>query len=316
MPEDGYLLDNSDRNMLWSFRLVIGALARMSCYISCLLWESPCFGVIIIVIALAFTGEIHALPSSFTQEAGTRGWKAELSPATFPEDVNIVSSAEDNNVALPSRELLTLIGSGRLGDRLPVHLLHLGIAYTGSREEHSRFYSVMRPAVATAHPGSLCGAGIVQYLHAGIHVNAFGDSLASVGNADIGTQRLTWVNNDSRVRLFRLINKINSDPRSFVGLGSVKLAFVHSPSKESQNNQKRIYDYLSGVIGAKETEITQVFGYLWLALGVVLLCLAQLVPLRQYRLRKKLLAGLAFGFGLLVLGLYCVNQFYDLVFLR
>ncbi len=287
------------------------------CFKICRLrWKSLSFGVVAIVIALALTGEVHALSGSLTQETGVRSWEAELSPVSFPENVNVVRPTEDNNVVFPGSELLALIGSGRIWDRLSVYLLHLGVAYTGVREKHPCFYSVMRPAVAVAHPGSLRGAGIVQYLHTGIDVNAFGGGLAGVSNADIGTQRLTWVNNDSRLRLFRLINKINSDPRSFVGLRRVKLAFVHSPSKEGHNNQKRIYDYLSGVIGTKEIEITQVFGYLWLALGVVLLCLAQIVPLRQHRLRKNLLAGLVIGFGLLVLGLFCVNQFYDLVFLR
>lgn len=162
------------------------------------------FGVIAIVIVLAFIGKIHALPGSFAQEAGACNWETELSPATFPKYVNVVSPAEDNNVVLPNSELFALVGSGRIWDRIPVHFLHLGVTDTDFRKKHPCFYSVMRTVVATAHPIGLYGGCIVQYLHTGINVNAFGGSLAGVGNADAGTQRLAWVNKDRRGRLFRL----------------------------------------------------------------------------------------------------------------
>jgi hypothetical protein len=271
------------------------------------------FCVIAAVIALAFIGKIHALPRSFTQEAGVCDREAELSPVTCPENVNVVSPAEDNNVVLPRSELFALVGSGRIWDSIPVHFLHLGVTDTDFWKEYPCFYSVMRAIVATAHPIDLCGGGIVQYLHTGINVNAFGGSLAGVGNTDVGTHRLAWVNNDRRARIFRLTNKIDSEPSPFVGLRSVKLSLVHSPSKNSDNDQEQIYHYLSDFIWSNGTEIA---GYLWLGLGAVLLFFAQIIPLRHHRLGKNLGAGLAIGFGLFILGLFCINQFYDLVFLK
>jgi hypothetical protein len=157
---DGYLLDYPRHNRSWLLGLAIRAL-------------SLSFGVIAIVIALAFIGKIHALPSSFVQEVGACDWEAELSPATFPEYVNVVRPSEENNVVLPSSELFALVGSGRIWDHIPVHFLHLGVADTDFGKKHPCFYSVMRTVVATTHPIGMYGGCIVQYLHTGINVNAF-----------------------------------------------------------------------------------------------------------------------------------------------
>ena len=215
--KDGYLLDSCNHNRLWLHRLAVRALARIPFSICRLRLRSLGFCVIAAVIALAFIGKIHALPRSFTQEAGVCDREAELSPVTCPENVNVVSPAEDNNVVLPRSELFALVGSGRIWDSIPVHFLHLGVTDTDFWKEYPCFYSVMRAIVATAHPIDLCGGGIVQYLHTGINVNAFGGSLAGVGNTDVGTHRLAWVNNDRRARIFRLTNKIDSEPSPFVG---------------------------------------------------------------------------------------------------
>lgn len=71
--------------------------------------------------------------------------------------------------------------------------------------------------------------------------------------------------------------------------------------------------YQGNFVWSNEAEI---LGYLWLGFGVVLLCFAQIIPLRPYRLGRNLAAGLAIGSGLFILGLFCVNQFYGLVFLK
>jgi hypothetical protein len=62
MPRDGYLLDYPYHN-----RLCFGSFMRDSAHICFKLFKlcrvSLGFGVIAIVIALAFTGKIYALPS-------------------------------------------------------------------------------------------------------------------------------------------------------------------------------------------------------------------------------------------------------------
>ena len=280
------------------------------------------FGVIAIVIALAFTGKIYALPSSFAQEAGACNWKAELSPAAFSENVNIVSPAEDNNVVLPVGELFALNGSWWSRDRIPVHFLHLGVIDTAVREKHPCFYPVMRTGVATAHPLNLGGCDIVQYLHTGINVNTFGDSLASVGSADMGTQRQAWVNNYRRVRFFCLIHKINSGPSSFLGLRCAELLKVNDHSQSGDYEQKNISKelkpfYPSRLMGLG-VEFTlsvlfaqQTIGLLFLAGAAICFLYAQIIPL--WRFRRKPIVGIAIGIVLLVLGFLFVAQFYNLV---
>ena len=284
-------------------------------------WELLSFGVVAIEIALALTDEVHALPSSFAQKTRVRGREAELSPVPFPENVNVVRTAEDNNVVLPGSELLALIGRGRIRDSFPVHFLHLSVADTGFREKHPCFYSIMWPAVATTHPSSLCGAGIVQYLHTGIYVNAFGRSLAGVSNTDIGTQRLTLVNNNSGVRLFRLIHEVDSEPGSFIGLRSAELLIVDDHSQSGDHEHKNISKelkpfYPSRLIGLS-FEITlpeltrRTVGLLFLVGAASCFLYAQIIPFR--RLRRRPMVGIAIGIVLLVLGFLCVAQFYNLV---
>jgi hypothetical protein len=222
---------------------------------------------------------------------------------------------------IPSIELLALIGRGRIWDSFPVHFLHLSVADTGFREKHPCFYSIMWPAVATTHPSSLCGAGIVQYLYTGIYVNALGRSLASVCNTDIGTQRLTWVNNNSGVRLFRLVHEVDSEPGSFVGLRSAELLIVDDHSQRGDHEHKNISKELKPFypsrliglsVGITQPELARrIVGLLFLVGAAFCFLYAQIIPF--WRLRRKPMVGIAIGIVLLVLGLLSVAQFYNLV---
>ncbi|MGA2252039.1 MAG: hypothetical protein ABSA39_21630 [Edaphobacter sp.] len=216
--EGGYLLYSHNHNLLW-FSSKSNHFNN-TCRVR---RTSLVLSVIALVIALTFIGKIHALPGSLANEAGASNREAELSPETISENVNVVSPAEDNNIAIPISELLALIGGGRNGELIPVHFLHLGVTDTDIWKEHPCFYSVMRSAVATAHPNALCGDGIVQYLHASININASGGSTAGVGNADMSTQRLTWFNNDRRVSIGRWLNKIDFEPGSLLKVLGLKL---------------------------------------------------------------------------------------------
>jgi hypothetical protein len=73
------------------------------------------FGVIAIVIALAFSGNIYALPSGFTQVAAS-DWEAELRPSLLPKDVDVVVFGRAH-YSCPAANRLLWSGVGELGIR-------------------------------------------------------------------------------------------------------------------------------------------------------------------------------------------------------
>jgi hypothetical protein len=266
------------------------------------------FGVIAIVIALAFSGKIYALPSGFTQVAAS-DWEAELRPSLLPKDVAVMSATKNHNVVLPGCEPFTLVGSGGAWNQILIHFLHVGVTNIPAREEHASLFSVMSARVATAHPFDMGGLSPVQYFHTSINVDGFGGSLADVGDGDMGTQRLAWVNNDRRVCFFRLINEIYSEPSPLVRLCSFKLLLINKQSQGSNYEHKNIREKLQPFSSLKV--IRRVIGLLFLAVGATLFLYAQIIPL--YHFDRKPIAAIVVAIALLVLGFLCTAQFYDLV---